>query len=250
MRYKHPVLWKSWHESRMRFFILLSSLILIVAYIVLTGPAFVKGYAKLHPEDPMDFNEYVWQGLFNYYLQGLWVLSAIILALGGLLREYDLGVSLFTLSLPVTRKHLIKTRFLLGVAQAVLMGIIPVLLIPVFSFLVGYEYSFLNSLGFGFLMVTAGMVIYSFTLLLSCIFSGEFTAFLISLVSVTSIFFLMKIKSIHKWSIFDIMNGAHSINPKSHLLAYPLPWGGLVFTIIITLTFYFLSIRLTERRDL
>ncbi len=249
-KYNHPLLWKSLHESRTRFFILLLALIFLVAYVILTGPAFVQGYAKLHPDEPMDFNEYVWQALFNYYLQGLWILSAIILGLGGLLREHELGVSMFTLSLPVSRKHLIKIRFLLGVVQTALLGVLPAVLIPLFSNWVGYEYSMLNSIGFSLLMVTAGMIIFSFTLLLSCIFSGEFTAFLISVVTVGSVFFIMKGRSIHQYSLFDIMNGAKSINPKTHLIAYSLPWIGLFICIIITLSFYVLSVKFIEKRDL
>jgi ABC-2 type transport system permease protein len=249
-KFNYPLLWKSWHESRIRFFILLVTLIFIVAYIVLTGPSFVEGYAKLHPREPMDFNEYVWQALFNYYLQGLWIISVIILGLGGLLREYDLGVSMFTLSLPVSRKKIIKTRFLLGVAQAALLGIIPALLIPLFSISVGYEYSMLNALGFGFLMITGGMIIFSFTVLLSCIFISEFSPLVISLVSVGSIFFILKMKSIHQWSLFDIMNGAKSIDPKTHLLAYSLPWTGLFFCVMVTIAFYILTVKLIEKRDL
>src|SRR5690242_2693891 len=159
IKYNYPLLWKSWCESRTRFLILFIALIFIVTYIMLTGPSFIKGYAKLHPDEPMDFNEYVWQALFNYYFQGLWILCAIVLGLGGLLREYDLGVSMFTLSLPVSRNNLLKTRFLLGVTQAVLLGIVPSLLLPLFSLWYGYHYPLSDALIFGFLMTTAGMII-------------------------------------------------------------------------------------------
>jgi ABC-type transport system involved in multi-copper enzyme maturation permease subunit len=249
-KYNFPLLWKAWRESRIRFFILLAALIFIVAYIVLTGSAFVKGYAKLHPDESMDFNEYVWQALFNYYFQGLWIGAIIILALGGLLREYDLGISMFTLSLPVSRNNLIKTRFLLGIVEAFTLGIIPSLLIPLFSIWIGFNYPLFDAACFGFLMTTAGMVIFSFTISLSCVFSGELTAFLISIVSVGTLFFIMKAKSIHQWSLFDVMNGAKSINPKTHLIAYPLPWMALCICIIITITFYVVAVKLIETRDL
>lgn len=250
IKFAYPIFWKSWYESRIRFIILLVILLSLVGYIVLTGPAFVKGYAKLNPEGPMDINEYIWQSLFNYYLQGLWVISTIVLALGGLLREYDLGISSYTLSLPVSRSQLLKTRFLVGAAQSALLGLIPSALIPLFSLEAGFHYPFLDAIGFGFLLITAGLAIFSFSYLLSCIFSDEFSALLISLFGIGLFFFLMKMKRIHQWSIFDVMNGARSIDPRTHLFAYQLPWTGLLLSLGAAFSFYFIAVALIRQRDL
>lgn len=129
-------------------------------------------------------------------------------------------------------------------------GIVPSLLIPLLSAISGYDYPLFDSFVFGFLMTTAGMIIFSFTVLLSCIFRSEFGAFLISIVTVGSVFFIMKAKSIHQWSLFDIMNGAKSIDPKTHLITYPLPWIALFFCIIITVTFYILAVKVIAKKDL
>src|SRR5437763_1216090 len=203
--------WKAWHESRTRFLILLASLVFLVAFVIFSSIAFLRGYAIQYPSEPLSYTEYVWQALYNYYFQGLWILSVLILGLGGLLRERVHGFSNYTLGLPVSRKQIMTSRFLVGIGESVVLGIVPSLFIPVFSMLVGHSYPLTQALGFGFLLVTSGSFFYSFSFLVSSLFSGEFTAFLLGTSTACISFFAFKAKAIHRWSIFDVMNGARSV---------------------------------------
>src|SRR3978361_1886060 len=81
------VLWKAWQESRGRFFSALVLLASIVSYAVITGPEYVMSLHNLKPGRPYVYSAYIWGGLFHYALQGLWVLAAFIVTLGGLRRE-------------------------------------------------------------------------------------------------------------------------------------------------------------------
>jgi len=243
------LIWKAWYESKARFYILLAGLVLIIAYIILSGPRFIKSYRLQYPDDPLTYTEYVWQGVFNYYFQGLWVFSAIILGTGGILREKARGFSDYTLGLPISRKQIMATRFYVGVAESIFLGILPPCLIPLFSLLAGQSYPLIQAFEFGFLLVSAGILFHALSFLLSSLLSGEFAAFLLGF-SVASIsFFAFKARSIHRWSIFDLMNGANSIDPSTHLIVRALPWPGIVICVIIAIVFFELSIQAIKRRN-
>ena len=241
------LLWKAWQESKMRFLILLIGLVLLVAYVIFSGPEFLKGYAIQHPRDSLTYTEYVWQGLFNYYFQGFWIVAVLILGLGGLLREKVRGFSNYTLGLPLFRKELLETRFYVGVGESIVLGIVPAGLIPIFSSLSGQYYPWIQAFGFGFLLVASGIVFHSFSFLLSSLLSGEFAGFLVGLFVSSAAFSSFKVKALHKWSVFDIMNGARSIDPHTHLLMRPLPWPGMMICIIITLSLFMVSILAIKR---
>lgn len=63
-----------------------------------------------------------------------------------------------------------QVRAALLLAESVGLALIPVILIPVLSALVGRSYSLLLALGFGLLMGIAGQVFISFGFLLSTVF--------------------------------------------------------------------------------
>src|SRR5579871_7017557 len=131
------VLWKAWQESRGRFFSALLLLASVVIYAVVTGPDYVERYNSNHSDGPSVYSAYIWGGLFHYALQGLWVLAALIITLGGLRREKATGVAFFMLGLPVTRLRVFFIRAALASAEAIALGLVPALLIPLASSFVG-----------------------------------------------------------------------------------------------------------------
>ncbi|HVW09451.1 MAG TPA: hypothetical protein VHC90_12755, partial [Bryobacteraceae bacterium] len=118
------VFWQAWRESRGRFFSALLLLSSIVIYAVMMGPGDVARQHSLYPGRPYFYSTYIWSGLFHYSLQGLWVLAALIMALGGLRRERATGTALFALGLPVTRLRLFLSRSAVACAEAFGLGII------------------------------------------------------------------------------------------------------------------------------
>jgi hypothetical protein len=232
--YGHALLWKAWLDSRSRFFSALALLASLVVYAVVTSPAFLARYNTRFPDKPLLYSVYVWSGLFHYALQGLWVLAAFVIALGGLAREKSTGVALFTLGLPVRRLHLFLIRAAMAWAESIVLGLASALLIPILSSLVGESFPFLQALAFGTLMSVAGLVILAFGLLVSEIFEGEFTAPVVGLCALTAVFLSYRAHTLHGWNVFDIMSATASIDPNTQLLTGAVPWLGLAICFLVS----------------
>jgi ABC-2 type transport system permease protein len=244
------VLWKAWQESRGRFFSALVLLASIVTYAVITGPEYVMSLHNLKPGRPYVYSAYIWGGLFHYALQGLWVLAAFIVTLGGLRREKATGVVLFTLGLPVARLRLFLIRAALACAEAIALALLPALLIPILSSFVGESYPFSQALAFGGLMSAAGLVIVAIGLLLSEIFEGEFTAPVVGLCALTTVFLSYKSETLRGWNVFDVMSATASVDPATGLIKGTLPWPGLAVCLLVSVGLLF-AVGLTIRtRDL
>jgi ABC-type transport system involved in multi-copper enzyme maturation permease subunit len=224
---------KAWAESRGRFYSALALLTSLVIYAVLTSPGFLLRYNKHFPDKPLLYSAYVWTGLFHYALQGLWMLAAFILTLGGLAREKATNSALFTLGLPVTRLRFFLIRAAVAWAQAIALGLISAALIPFLSSFVGESYPMPQALAFGALMTTAGLVILAFGLLLSEIFEGEFTAPVVGLCALTAIFLAYKAHTLPGWNVFDVMAASASIDPKTQLITGAIPWPGLALSLLL-----------------
>ncbi len=239
---------KAWCESRNRFFASLGLLLILVGYSVLSGPQFLEGIAINHPDETLSYSGYIWVSLFDFYLQGFWIACAFILGLGGLLRERATGVAAFTLSLPVRRKDLAVVRAVVAMAEAFLIGLIPCLLIPVFSWATANQYPLAHSVAFALFLTVGGMVFVSLSILSSSLFEGEYTAFILGMCTIATAFFAFKARSMHHWSIFDLMSGARHIDPSTHLIT-SVPWLGLTISGLASAFLFSVSVQITRGRD-
>lgn len=221
-------------ESRGRFFSAMALLASVTIYAVVTGPEYVMGQHGAHPGRPYFYSSYIWGGLFHYALQGLWVVSAFVIALGGLRREKATGAVLFSLGLPVTRLRLFLIRAAVACAEAIGLALVSALLIPIVSPLVGESYPFGQALAFGALMSAAGLVIVAIGLLLSEIFEGEFTAAAVGLCTLTSIFLSYKAQTLRGWNVFDIMSATSYVDRTTRLLNGSAPWPGLTICLLVS----------------
>lgn len=228
------LLHKAWRESRGRFFCSLVLLASLVIYAVLTSPGFLARYNTRFPDKPLLYSAYVWSGLFHYALQGLWVVAAFIVALGGLTRERTTGVALFTLALPVRRLDLFLTRASIAWAEAIAFGLGSAILIPALSAIVGESYPFLQALAFGAWMGATGLVIVTFGLLLSEMLEGEFTAPVVGLCTLTAVFLGYRGHAFRGWNVFDVMSATASIDSKTQLLTGTFHWLGLGICLLIS----------------
>ena len=239
---------KAWYESRSRFLASLGLLLILVASSLLSGPQFLEGIAINHPEEPLSYSGYIWMSLFDFYLQGFWIACAFILGLGGLLRERAIGVSAFTLSLPINRGDLVRIRAAVAMAEAFLIGLIPCSLIPVFSWATGNQYSLSQSVTFAMFLTVGGLAFVSLSIFLSSLFEGEYTAFVFGICAIATAFFVFKARSIHRWSIFDVLSGARHIDPTTHLVT-SVPWLGLTGSLLISTIGLVASIQIMRSRD-
>jgi ABC-type transport system involved in multi-copper enzyme maturation permease subunit len=243
------ILWKAWQDSRGRFLSALVLLASLVVYAVVTSPGFLARYNTRFPDKPLIYSVYVWTGLFHYALQGLWVLAALVVALGGLAREKATGVALFTLGLPVRRLHLFLIRAAMAWAESIVLGLASAILIAVLSPFVGKSYSCFQALAFGALMSVAGLAILAFGLLLSEVFEGEFTAPVVGLCTVTTVFLGYRSHTLRGWNVFDVMSGTASIDPNTQLLTGAFPWLGLAICLSFSCVLLFATGAVIRARD-
>lgn len=243
------VLWKTWRESRARFFCALLLLTSLVAYAVLTSPGFLTRYNARFPDKPLLYSVYVWTGLFHYALEGLWVLAALVIALGGLAREKAIGVALFSLALPISRLKLFLIRAAMAIVQSIALALTSALLIPALSTLVGEVYPFPQALGFGAWMSGAGLVILAFGLLISEMFEGEFTAPVVGLCSLTAIFLGYRGHVFHGWNVFDAMSATASINLQTQLLTGTFHWFDPAACLLLSIALLFAAGAIVKARD-
>lgn len=241
--------WKTWVESRGRFFATLALLIMLVVYAVLTAPDYLARHNSHFPDKPLFYSVYVWSGLFHYALQGLWMLAAFVLALGGLAREKAAGVALYTLGLPVKRLHLFLLRAGMAWVESLALAVICALLIPLFSSIAGESYPLLQALAFGLLMGTGGLVILTVGLLFSELFEGEFTAPVAGLCAISAVFFGYKARTIPGWNVFDAMSGAAYIDPQTQLWSGGPPWQDLLLCMAVSLGLLCASAVVVRLRD-
>jgi hypothetical protein len=224
-------------------------LISLVVYAVLTSPGFLTRYNAHFPDKPLLYSVYVWTGLFHYALEGLWILSALVIALGGLAREKAMGVAFFSLALPIGRLQLFLIRATTAFVQSIILGLTSALLVPVLSALVGEAYPFFQALGFGMWMSGAGLVVLAFGLLISEIFEGEFTAPALGLCSLTTIFLSYRGHVLHGWNVFDAMSATASINPQTQLLTGTFHWIDIVACVLLSLSLLFSASAIVKTRD-
>ena len=243
------LLWRYWKETRGRFVAALSLLLALVVYAVATSPGFLTRYNTRFPDNPLSYSAYVWSGLFHYALQGLWILGAFVLTLGGLSRETSSGAGLFTLGLPVRKTQLFLLRAGVTGLEAIALGIVPSLLVSISSRFVGQSYPVSQALFFGAVMGIAGLVIVTFGLLLSEIFEGEFTAPVVGICILSCVFLSYKAHTLRGWNVFDVMSATASINPISQLSNGSLPWLSLMTCFAISSVLLFAACEVVRRRE-
>ena len=87
-----------------------------------------------------DYRGYVWSQWFRQNMTQQWALFAVLLGTGGLLAQASGGGALFTLSLPVSRSRLLGVRAATGLAELLALAVVPSLLLPLLSPIVGERY--------------------------------------------------------------------------------------------------------------
>ena len=191
------MLWyKSWLETRWRFVIGLALLMLSACGVVLVYPQVVKllpltsrpdlsGEVGRRVTEAMElartYRGYVWTQWFHQNMPQTWGLFAVLLGTGGLLSQSARGGATFTLSLPVTRNRLVGVRAATGLAELLTLALVPSLLLPLLSPLIGQSYGFGDALIYALCMFIGGAVFFSLAFLLSTVFNDVWRPLLITI---------------------------------------------------------------------
>jgi hypothetical protein len=233
------MLWyKSWLETRWRFAIGLVLLILSACSTVFTYPAVVRllssatvpemtGALGERVRDSIELSRsyrgYVWSQAVRQNLLQMWGLFAVLLGTGGLLRHGSGNGALFTMSLPVSRNRVLAVRAATGLAELLVLAVVPFLLFPLLSPAVGQSYDIADALTYAACLFIAGAVFFSLALLMSTVFSGVWRPLLIVL-GVATVLGLsdLALRDVTPFNLFRVMSA------EDYFRGHGLPWLGLL----------------------
>jgi hypothetical protein len=240
---------KAWLESKARFTAAATVLAILGVSTVLRAPATIAGWERIHRGEQMSYPLYVWLSLPHGFLQFLWTIAAVLLGLGGLLREDAVGSTGFTLSLPISRRQHVLTRAAIGAAEAIVLGFIPLLIVAALSPLIQRSYPLSQALMFATMFVVAGMVFFALGFFLSHILRGEYSAPVVALAGIAAFYILTKLPRFGVLSVFDAMDGKKVLVGHTFLLGSEFPIGTTAVSLAITGSLIWLSVTKTEARD-
>jgi len=253
------MLWyKTWLDTRWRFLVGLAVLLCSAAGIVLQYPRVVALLGQMSGaplggelgrrvqeavELSRHYHGYVWVQAFRQNLSQTGTLFAVVLGTGGFL-HFSKGEALFMLSLPASRNRLLGVRAAAGLAQWLVMALLPSLLIPLLSPAIGERFGLLDALAHGLCLFFAGAVFFSLAVLLSTLFAGVWRPLLLALLAAVIV------------SIPDQLGGAWSRYSLSGVMSGEalyrngrLPWLGLFATAALSATLLYGAARNLARRD-
>jgi ABC-type transport system involved in multi-copper enzyme maturation permease subunit len=240
---------KAWLESRGRFIAAAIVLTILGISTVLRAPATIAGWESVHRGEQMSYPLYIWLSLSHGYLQFLWVIAAVVLGLGGLIREESVGSSGFSLALPVSRREHVVTRAGIGAAEALLLGFIPGLIVVALSPMIGRAYPLSQALLFAGMLVLAGLVFYALGFFLSHIFRGEYGAPAVALAVIAAFYVITKIPRLDFLNVFDAMDGREVLVGYTFYLGKQVPLAEIAASLGVAVVLVSVSVKLVNARD-
>jgi ABC-2 type transport system permease protein len=192
-----------------------------------------------------------YSGLFGSHLMGvgIWPYAAIFLGMGGILRERAIGTSTLTLTLPVSRGHVMAVRVCVAVLQGIALAALPWLGNLLISKLLHRPFSF--SLAFScILLVTSGGLVYlAVAILVSSVVEGEYTSIALVFGIVILAGFLSKnADGMGALDLQRFMSGQLHIDKTTSLFLGPLPWLGMLAHVSVAAALVLMSIGIIQRR--
>jgi len=242
------VLWyKAWLETRGRFLACLTTLTLFCFVFVHHAQEIAfRGDGLARPGGTADYYRLLFVN--QQFLVIMWVVSAVLLGMGGLVRERAVGVSTFTLSLPVSRSRLFGVRVAMGILQSAAIAILPWCAVFLASSMAGLPIRPSQVSLYIFLILGGGLSYFAMAILVSSFFEGEYTAPAIAfgVVLLTAIAFDAWLRP---FSLWRLIAGDLSIDRRTYLLSPAFPWRGVLTSLIAALFLLLVALQRIRRRD-
>jgi ABC-type transport system involved in multi-copper enzyme maturation permease subunit len=225
------VWYKAWMESRVRFLLSAATIGAACAGVTFFHPQIRIWLASSTTPLTTDA-AYIYRAVYQGFVRTLFMTFAFILGLGGLLREREHATAPFTLTLPVSRLRLVVVRAASGLFQLAILAFLPALVIAALSPLGGLSYPASQTLQFALLWLAGGSALFATAFLGSCLFGGEYTAFVVSWVAqfgvtVGTQFIRIKRPAMapYLFTVHEIMSGFRMsyFDPGARLLIGPFP---------------------------
>jgi len=250
------MLWhKSWLETRWRFLIGLGLLFCSASVTVFTYPQVLKlmplvptnvggelgEKIRASAELARTFRGFVWSGWFREDHSQLATLFAILLGTANFL--WPSGGALFTLSLPVARQRLLAVRAATGLAELLLLALLPSLLIPLLAPAIGQSYGVGAALIHGVCLFIVAAIFYNLAFLLSTIFTDPWRPLLIAVAAATALALISRLIQSPVLNLFRVMSA------ESYFRHGAVPWAGLLAAGAIAAALYSAAVANLVRRD-
>jgi len=242
------VLWyKAWLETRGRF---LTCLITLTAFCFIfvhhAQEIAFRGDGLSRAGRPADYYRLLF--VTQQFLVMMWVVSVVLLGMGGLIRERAFGVSTLTLSLPVSRCRLFGVRVAVGMVEATALVVLPWCAVFLTSFSAGLPIRFSQVSFYIFLILGGGLSYFAMAILVSSVVEGEYTAPAIAfgLVLLTAIAFDAWLRP---YSLWRLITGDLSIDRHTYLLSSGFPWSGVAVSLAAAVAMLFLALQRIRKRD-
>ena len=254
------MLWyRSWLETRWRFIIGVALLPLSAAGIVLSYPrlaALLPMAAQVDANDPLGrrvleaaevmstYRGYIWAQWFAQNMTSQWTLFAVLLGTGGLLAQSAGGGALFTLSLPATRSRIVGVRAATGLAELLVLALLPSIVLPLLSPAVGQSYRVGDAIAHGLFMFAGGSIFFSLAFFFSSVFSDLWRPVLIVACIGAALTFLdLAVQDFARYSPYDLMSGGRYFRGDG------VPWLGLMLSVVVSAVLLFAASRNIARQD-
>jgi ABC-2 type transport system permease protein len=246
------MLWyKMWRESRVRFGMSTVALLWMCSAVVA-----MQQRVRSHADEPMSYASYIWSAVYKANVLDLFMLLVIVLGLGGVLQERAQGTAGFTLSLPVSRWRLVAVRAAMGLGQVAALALLPALLIPLASPLVGEAFSFALALQLSVLWAVCGMLMFALAFFFSAVLPGAYSPAIASIAGLlvySVLAGLPLVKQFPAIDLFQTMRGAQLsiLHGEASLATFaaPLPWLALGLYALVTLGLVSAACSIIAHRD-
>jgi hypothetical protein len=245
------MLWyKSWLETQLWFFLATSLLAAQVLALYMSYPmdpvtSYPNGALGVLPHEMAqlrsgDFRGYIWLRWFSSTMLLIWPVFAIRLAGTGL--EARSGRE-YLLSLPVTRRTIVRTRLMVAFLQIGAFTLLPSLLVCAMAPLVGQSYPLGDMFVHSLILIGGGLGLFGLTMFLRVVTTDAAAYSAAAAIVVLYGLFTFVAKGVTPYSIFRVMNGA------DYFFHHRVPWTGLTLSVGLGSTLIWLSSRIVERRD-
>lgn len=255
------MLWrKAWIETRWRFLAGLGVLALLTTGTVLGYPRLARAVAGLvadpQPQgavarairDSLElsrtFAGYVWLNAVSQNLVQTGTLFAILLGSGGLRAEARGTGTLFTLSLPFSRRTLMTTRATTGLVEVFGLAVMPMGLIVLLAPAIGEHYRVVDALVYGACLFAGTAVFFSLTFWMATLFSDVWRPGLIACGIAIGV-------ALCESALPATLTLApfHVARAEGYFHAAQVPWLGLVLAATLSVIFVWRAVVTVERTD-
>lgn len=253
MRTMTSLLLKAWRETCGRFLLGAALLTAICVSAVFCRASLMKIFVTNAAFSGDPYVGYIHRMVYGGPGRGFFTIIVIVLALGGLQRERLHRTAGFTLALPVSRASLVLAQAMLGLAQVVVLALLPMVLLSVGSRLAQVSYPLDQMLGFGLLWLAGGVVFYAVAFLSATLFSSEYAALAASFVFMIFYPITVMFAPLNRYplNIHHIMSGLAMpyFDARTALLVGALPWALFASMLAIAGALIALAVHVTKRRD-